>query len=113
MDTESHGIKEEGEEKELKPTDDNDNNVEVKGEAVVEEDETMEEAKEDEAASANNSLVADGTESGANSLSAPVVAQSKVVMTGHHGDLPVLIVQFYCRHYYPTNILWDLCTALV
>merc|ERR1719154_83935 len=102
MDTECIGVKEEGVEKELKPTDDNDNNVEVKGEVVGEGDESMEEVNEDEVASANNSLVADGAESGANSLSAPVVAQPKVVMTGLHGELPVLTVQFYCRQFYPT-----------
>lgn len=75
LDIEPKDIKEE---KELKPTDDNDNNVEVKEGSTEEVDDAMEEAKEEDHGSANNSLVADGAESGANSLSAPVVAQQKV-----------------------------------
>merc|ERR1712142_1008446 len=63
MDTESNEM---GEEKDIKPLDDNANNLEVKHETT------------DELESANNSLVADGAESGMNSLSAPVVAQQKV-----------------------------------
>lgn len=79
MEVEPHDIKEE-QEKELKPTDDNDNNVEVKEGVDGEVEESVEEVKEveEEHGSANNSLLADGAESGANSLSAPVVAQQKV-----------------------------------
>jgi len=75
MDVETQDLKEE---KDLKPTDDNDNNVEVKQEETGEVENLVEESKEDDSGSANNSLVADGAESGANSLSAPVVAQQKV-----------------------------------
>merc|ERR1712029_292177 len=70
------------------PTDDNDNNVEVKDEATEVLVKTEEVAEEQ--GSANNSLVADGAESGSNTLSAPVVAQPKVVMTVQLMELPEL-----------------------
>jgi len=74
MDTDSHG-----DVKDVKPLDDNANNLEVKHEPTDEVQSAAENPKPDEElGSANNSLVADGAESGMNSLSAPVVAQQKV-----------------------------------
>merc|ERR1712233_73838 len=88
MDTDSHGDL-----KDVKPLDDNANNLEVKHETMDEVQSAAEDPKPDEElGSANNSLVADGAESGMNSLSAPVVAQQKVVISGQLLVLPVLKV---------------------
>merc|ERR1712233_206099 len=90
MDTESNEM---GEEKDINPLDDNANNLEVKHETMDEVQSAAEVPKPDEElGSANNSLVADGAESGMNSLSAPVVAQQKVVISGQLLVLPVLKV---------------------
>jgi len=110
MDVETQDLKEE---KDLKPTDDNDNNVEVKQEETGEVENLVEESKEDDSGSANNSLVADGAESGANSLSAPVVAQQKVVITEQLVELPELKVQFYCSQPVTQQIYCGTCVLKV
>ena len=110
METDPHGTTEE----DAKPTDDNANNLEVKEEPSDEASSAVEEAKADEElGSANNSLVADGAESGMNSLSAPVVAQQKVVIPGQLLVLPVLKVQFYCSHKVTQQIYCGTCVLRV
>ena len=110
METDPHETTEE----DAKPTDDNANNLEVKEEPSDEASSAVEEAKADEElGSANNSLVADGAESGMNSLSAPVVAQQKVVIPGQLLVLPVLKVQFYCSHKVTQQIYCGTCVLRV
>merc|ERR1712130_475443 len=107
MDTESNEM---GEEKDINPLDDNANNLEVKHETMDEVQSAAEDPKPDEElGSANNSLVADGAESGMNSLSAPVVAQQKVVISGQLLVLPVLKVQFYCSLKVTQQIYCGIC----
>ena len=74
-------------------TDDNDNNVEIKEETENgEKEESKEDAEEgvEKTAAGNNSLVDDAVE-----MSAPVVAQTKVVMALFMARCPIVIILYY------------------